>query len=214
MTVHQIWTRRNKHRVGDNAAPLGMINHLASTSLQDFQQSCLNPPKTPSHPKAPKWLAPPPNWVKVNLDGATFGISSSAGLGAIIRNDMGLVMAAFTQPIPLPTSVEMVEVLAARGALCFAKDLSSNKVILEGDSEIIIKALKSSSPSSSFGHIIKDIMVLSSSIRNVLFSHTRRQGNRVAHEMARLVCNFVQFQSWMEDVPPGVFDVYVFEVIK
>ena len=153
--------------------------------------------------------------MKVNFDSAIFGITSSTSLGAIIRNDLGLVMATFTQPIPLPTSVEMVEVLAARGALCFAKDLGFNKVILEGDSEIIIKALNSGCPSSSsFGHIIKDIKVLSSSLRNVLFSHTRRQGNRVAHEMAKLACNFVQFQSWMEDVPLGVFDVYVSEVIK
>ena len=141
-------------------------------------------------------MPPPSTWVKVNFDSTTFDNSSSVGLGVIIRNDMGLVMIAFTQPIPLPTSVEMVEVLAARGALCFAKNLDFNKVILEGDSEIIIKALKNGGPSSSsFGHIIKDIMVLSSSFRNVLFSHTRRQGNRVAHEMPRLACNFVHFQS-------------------
>ena len=105
--------------------------------------------------------------------------------------------------------------LAARGALCFAKDLGFNKVIVEGDSEIIIKALNSGGlSSSSFGHIVMDIKVMSSSLGNVLFSHTRRQGNRVAHGMARMVCNFVHFQSWMEDVPPGVNDVYLSEVIK
>ncbi|XP_065618590.1 uncharacterized protein LOC136062868 [Quercus suber] len=109
---------------------------------------------------------------------------------------MGLVLAAFTQPIPLPTSIEMVEVLAARGALYFAKDLGFNKVIMEGDSEIIIKALNSGGlSSSSFGQIVKDVKVMSSSLMSVLFSHTRRQGNRVAHGLARLACNFVDFQS-------------------
>ena len=138
-------------------------------------QSSLTHPKSPTPPKVTKWLPPPSNWVKINFDGATFGDSSSAGLGAIIRNDMGLVMATYTQPIPLPTTVEMVEVLAARSALWFVKDLSFNKVIVEGDSEVIIKALNSGGlSSSSFGHIIMDINVMSSSFGNVVFSHTRR----------------------------------------
>ena len=175
MTAYQVWYRRNKLRVGDAATPLCKINQLVSDSLQEFCQSSLNPPKTPSHPKISKWLPPLSNWVKINFDGATFGNTSSASLGAIIRNDMGLVMAAFTQPIPLPTSVEIVEVLAAQGALCFAKDLGFNKEILEGDSEIIIKALNRGGLSSScFGHIVKDIKMMSSSFGNVLFSHTRR----------------------------------------
>nr|POE64185.1 hypothetical protein CFP56_73737 [Quercus suber] len=33
MTVSQIWTHRNKLRVGEDAAPLDMINQLASASL-------------------------------------------------------------------------------------------------------------------------------------------------------------------------------------
>ena len=196
MIVSQIWTRRNKLRVGDIVASLAMINQMVSASLLEFQQPSLNHPKAPSQPKVTKWLPPPSNWVKVNFDGATFVDSSSAGLGAIICNDMGLVMAAFTQQIPLPTFVEMVEVLAARGALCFAKDLGFNKLIMEGDYEIIIKALSSNGLSaSSFGHIVQDIKMVSSSLGSVLFNHTRRQGNRVAHGLARLACNFVNFQS-------------------
>ncbi|KAK7853739.1 hypothetical protein CFP56_034802 [Quercus suber] len=88
MIVSQIWTRRNKLRVGKGAAPLDMINQLASASLQVFLQSSLNPTKVPSPLKVTKWLPPPSNWVKINFDGATFSDSSSAGLGAIIRNDL------------------------------------------------------------------------------------------------------------------------------
>ena len=50
-------------------------------------------------------------------------------------------MVAFTQIILLPTSVEMVEVLATRSAIGFAQELSLNQVIFEGDLETIIKAL-------------------------------------------------------------------------
>ena len=54
-----------------------------------------------------------------------------AGIGYIIRNDKGLVMAAFTQFIPLPTSVETMEVLAVRSAIGFAKELSLDQIILK-----------------------------------------------------------------------------------
>lgn len=56
----------------------------------------------------------------MNFDGAVFVANNIAGLGILIHNDNGLVMAALSQQIPLPTLVKMVEVMAARRALWFA----------------------------------------------------------------------------------------------
>ena len=83
-------------------------------------------------------MPPPTDLVKVNFDDAVFQESGEVGLGIIIRNDRGLFMAALTQVIPLPTSVEMVEVLAIRRALIFAKELDFDHVTLKGDSEIAV----------------------------------------------------------------------------
>ena len=44
-------------------------------------------------------------------------------------------MVALSQQIPSPTSMEMVEVIAARRALMFAKELEFDKVEVEGNSE-------------------------------------------------------------------------------
>jgi len=79
--------------------------------------------------------------VKVNFNEATFQKENLASLGCVVRNDEGLVIAAFTQIIPLPTSVEIVEVLAARSAIGFAQELNLNQVIFKGDSETIMRAL-------------------------------------------------------------------------
>ena len=119
-------------------------------------------------------------------------------------------MAAFSQPIPLPTSVETVEVLVAHSAVCLARDLNLGQVIFEGDAGVIIKAINSGGfSSSSFGHIIRDIKDLFSTFNKVSFSHTRRLGNRIAHGLACMACNFSSFQVWMEDVPPDVASVYL-----
>ena len=64
--------------------------------------------------------------MKVNFNRATFQKENLAGMGCVVRNDEGLVMAAFTQIILLPTSVDMVEVLATLSAIGFAQELSLN----------------------------------------------------------------------------------------
>ena len=191
MTVSLLWAHRNQLRVGEQA--------LASSY----------PATRASAPS--RWLPPPKDWMKINFDGATFQKEKLAGLGCVVRNDEGLVMATFTQIIPLPTSVEMVEVLAARSAIGFEQELNLNQVIFEGDSETIMRALsKGGFESSSFGHIIRDIKLLTSAFQNFSFCHTRKQGNRVAHRLARSACKFSQFHVWMEDLPPDIASVYQF----
>ena len=111
-----------------------------------------------------KWRPPLVDHVKVNFNGAFFEGERKAGLGAIIRNDSRLVMVALSQNIPLPTSVEIVEVLAACQALWFAKELGFQKLFIEGDSETIINAINGENMDQfENGQILQDIRLLISS---------------------------------------------------
>ena len=116
-------------------------------------------------------------------------------------------MATLSQQIPLPTSIEMVEVLAARQALFFAQELGFDSLVLEGASELVFSAINGDGMLlSELEHILQDIKLLSSSQRNVSFRHARRQGNCIAHKLAsKEICN--PFLVWMEVVPPNIFDV-------
>ena len=168
----------------------------------------------PVHPKIPRtarsvrWKPPPPGMVKVNFDGAIFSTQSSAGLGMVVRDQAGLVLATLSQKIPLPTSVETVEVIAARRALIFALELDFESVMVVGDSEIIINTIREKTLlSSNLGHILEDIHVLSCSFSSISFHHIKRMGNCVAHRLARRsFCN--PLLVWMEEVPPDIVDVY------
>ena len=151
--------------------------------------------------------------VKINFDGTIFPNRNIASLRIIIYNDYGLVMATLSQQIPLPTSVEMVEVLAARRALLFARELGFESLVDEGDSEIIIKAINGGGTMllSEFGHILHDIHSLVSSFQSVSFQHVRRLGNCVAHRLARRsFCN--SFLVWMESIPLNIFGVYNYDL--
>ena len=106
--------RRNKLRVEEEAFLLAKTSSLACEGLQEYQQLCPIHTKIPRTARSVRWRSPPTGLLKVNFDGAYFAKENKAGLGIIIRNDVGLVMATLIQQIPLLASVEMVEVLAMR----------------------------------------------------------------------------------------------------
>ncbi len=88
--------------------------------------------------------------------------------------------------IPLPETVEEVEVLAGRRAVALALKVGTHEVELEGDAELIIKALFTNDPCMAvYGHIIQDIKFTASTLRWSRFQHVKRQCNLVAHALAR-----------------------------
>ncbi|XP_075665085.1 uncharacterized protein LOC142634688 [Castanea sativa] len=146
----------------------------------------------------------------MNFDGATFAEDGTAGIGVVLRNEEGLIIASLTQRIPLPTSVIEVEAVAARRTLELALELSFDNIILEGDSEILIKILKAGGSSlAHFGNLIADILFLTSHFSKVKFSFVRRQCNGLAHSLAR--CAFItqQMSVWMDEVLPDLMPVFL-----
>lgn len=87
-----------------------------------------------------------------------FGESDEAGLGVVIRNSKGEVMAALSKKIMKPPAMETVELLAARCAVAFSLEVSFRNSVFEDSSASIIKTLQDRNMSNSQGgHIIKDI---------------------------------------------------------
>ncbi|KAK7833845.1 hypothetical protein CFP56_025181 [Quercus suber] len=78
-----------------------------------------------------------------------------AGLGVVYQDHSGQVIAALSQKIGLPHTVEMAEALATRQAVEFARELSPFDVILEGDCLQVVRALNASGGCNTlYGHIL------------------------------------------------------------
>ena len=91
-------------------------------------------------------------------------------------------------------------------------ELGFHRLVVEGDSEVIINSIKDGNMShSAFGHILQDITSLCSLFSYVSFQHIKRQGNCVAHKLARWTITN-PFDVWMESVPPNTNDVYNFDL--
>lgn len=109
----------------------------------------------------------------------------------VYRDHEGCVIAALSQKISMTQSVELAEALAARRAVTFDMELSLSRVIIEGDCLRVVQALKSLGRCNTlFGHVIEEARSLGESFQQYQFQHVQRDGNRLAHVLARRVVLF------------------------
>ena len=185
VVLWNLWKRRNNLRLGKPTIPLNKVLEHSREQRIESHSSPLTLTTLRSKQLA-RWTLPLDHWYKFNFDGATFVDKDTVGIGIVVCNSDGLLMASLAQQVPLPPSVIGVETLAARRALEFALELGFDRIILEGDSESLNKALKTECSSfTPYGHLVQDILFLSTHLPDFKISLVRRQGNNLVHSLAR-----------------------------
>lgn len=123
-------------------------------------------------------------------------------------------MGSFAEKLPIPESVEMLEALATRRATIFFVELGLQQVVIEGDSETLFKALSGQClECSSIGLIITDCKSILGFLQTCSFSRPRRQGNCVAHALAKRARMSSPLLFWMEFVPLDIsYLVFVYVI--
>ena len=141
---------------------------------------------TNSNIEGSRWSSPQDGLVKINFDGAVFSESNQSGVGVVIRDNNGAVLASYSEKIHQTYKPDEVEVLATLKAVTFARESGFRNVILEGDSLRLITALKSTEGSlSPTSLLVDDVKRVAISFEQLLYSHVKRNGNRVAHSLAK-----------------------------
>ena len=124
--------------------------------------------------------------MKVNFDKAMFGEEQEEGIRVVIRSNEGQVLAALSEKVPMPTSVETLEMLAARRATIFAQEPGFRKVCFEGDAELAVKSLQTGKDSNVRARLlVKDFTSIRGYFQSYFIIHVRWQDNYVAHALAR-----------------------------
>ena len=108
------------------------------------------------------------------------------GVGAIVRDANGLVVAALSKKIHAPLHPLEVEAKAFELDLEFAKDIGLKEFILEGNSLNVVRVLQGLSFSPvSVMPIVYGIQSSTHDVRKMLFSRISRNGYIPAHMLTK-----------------------------
>ena len=212
LVMWTVWHRWNQLRVNSNALPKAHVLQQAKQVLETFrksQQSLTNHAVDMRTQQRVQWRPPPANCVKLNFDGAIFPELGKAGLGVVVHDSHGNATASLSEQASLPFSPVIVEAMAAARAITFAQELGINEFMLKGDSEAIINTLRSPEASlTTYGHLLESAKSTLVTRKCIAFSHIRRSGNRVAHNLAKHARHVRGLSVWVEDMPPHLYDVH------
>ncbi|KAL6218551.1 hypothetical protein ACLB2K_011761 [Fragaria x ananassa] len=207
-----IWKARNDASFRNiSTSPLTIISIAASIekSFKENNMNCrVGSFKTPS---AIKWQPPPASTFKVNFDGSV--TSSSAACGTIIRNSEGVPIITSSKNIG-KASVPTTEASSLRDSILIAKNRGLTRIIVEGDSKIIIDAVngKISAP-WRLQQIIEDIKNLAQEFQEISFNHIYREANFAADATTSLRHSITGRRDWFQPLPRSIGRMIMFDQI-
>ena len=181
---------------------IGETAQRARELLQEFWDVQDNPSRTSIQRMRQNWTPPDLGVYRLNFDGAIFEGSARVGLGVVVRDVEGMIIAAMCQNIQLPSLVDLVEALATRRAILFAQELCLAHVVVEGDSLKVITAINNPQKNrTQWGHVVEDIKKASSWFQTCSFCHLYREGNSLAHSLAKRAVLSADLDVWLEELP-------------
>lgn len=172
----------------------------------DMQQSHQNQHRRQTNNR--NWVRPEVNILKANTD-ANLRESGTWGLGAIIKNDLGMVMAAATWKRQGYDSAITAEAFSILSVMQLAIDYGFRRMVFENDCEKLIQILKKEKMDdrTCLGLLVCEIHKLSRIFEICRFNFTSRNSNNVAHNIAQLAHSEPNL-IWMEEVPNSIYEMY------
>ncbi|XP_062028661.1 uncharacterized protein LOC133744595 [Rosa rugosa] len=204
MLLWGVWKERNQHLWYGKFCSAHQVYFQVVTLFHSFKVARI-PEKVKLGCQVKPWCPPSAGWLKANIDGAFDMITRSGGLGVVIRDSVGTVVAGACGTCTDVASPVVVEALACRLACKVVVDNDLGPVMFEADCLQVVQAIcAEGEDTSDFGRIIDDISSLLFSLAGSFFSHVYRESNKLAHKVAKYALLSGAQVSWSGHVPPGL----------
>ncbi|CAI9765177.1 unnamed protein product [Fraxinus pennsylvanica] len=159
MLIWSFWFRRNKYvheqirldprKIADKA--LGLLASFNSARKTNCVQIR----------KYFKWSPPDINFLKLNVDGATFKELDRVGIGVVLKHYSGKVIMAMSKIEISVEESEEIELLAIFRGMQLCVNLGIQNILIESDSKLVIEALQTDSMlNSSLGVLYREVKLL------------------------------------------------------
>lgn len=164
--------------------------------------------RQPRPPRVRRWKPPPTGQLKLNVDASVFKDSRHTGMGAVVRDSTGTVRYAKSAFFPGVVSSLEAELRALYHALKWLRSLRLQDVEVEADSKMMVELVQKHAISrrDEIGVLARSCKAILSQLQNTNLQFIRREGNTVAHHLARLSRTFGGDQVWNGMTPVHVME--------
>ena len=157
--------------------------NLSATCRADMKLKCSG------NASVSRWVAPPSNFMKINVDAAVARSGGSDAVGAICRDSNGLFIAASARVFDGISEPATLEALACNEALSLALDNNLSRCLIATDCLEVIRNLEEKSL-CPYSAILNEIQLRKNIVGEVHFKHESRKCNGEAHSLVKGVCSF------------------------
>ncbi|XP_059428517.1 uncharacterized protein LOC132162279 [Corylus avellana] len=209
--ARQIWLRRNAFVFGKPLLAPAEVIRRAREQISAFEKTEAGRHKAhvPLRRQVnQRWQKPPADFIKINWDASIDEKHRRVGIGVAVRNSDGMMLAALCASKPILTDPGTAEALAAWSAANVARRLNLRQVILEGDALEVVSVLNMEGGwLGNYGQILQDAKNLLGRCLEWRASHTPRDGNKVAHSLAKLALAIDQEIFWLDNFPSCILEI-------
>ncbi|XP_021775472.1 uncharacterized protein LOC110739312 [Chenopodium quinoa] len=200
-----VWLRRNRWNFEKKRIEGADVIRKAVTLVGEYELAKeVSNVSIPAMKLETRWKPPIVGTIKVNSDAAILS-PNEVGLDGVMRDYVGDMVAATYLKMEGGFDVDVAEALAMRHALHIAMEAGFLRLCLETDCMKLYNHLKKGDvPPTPFGKIINDILALVHLCECVAFSFVKKEGNRVAHGLAKACNQFYKLRVWLEEYPSDV----------
>lgn len=213
--AQQIWLRRNKMVFEDKFSHPKLVFKAARDQMEFHKQVCQGvqgEPRMTCETVEAKWQPPPRGISKINWDAAIAIDKKLMGVGVIIRDFEGGVLATQCMTKPFVRDLRVAETMALRAVVLLMGQLGITQAILEGDSLAVVKAIKREESSlARYGPILDNIKEMLQGCNSWDICHVRHTANELAHRLAKLAVTQSLNHLWLKTVPSCIGDIVMAE---